>query len=197
MLMGELIFGGLGTGISSMVMMVLISLFLAGLMIGRTPEYLGKRIGPEETKRVALYIIAYPATILVLAAIAASLDQGIAGLTVNTGAHGFTQILFAYTSSAANNGLTMASLDANSEFYNLTTAVAMIVGRFVLAALALAVADLFARQSPRMASSGTVQTASWTFAGMLTGVILIVGALSYLVVLSLGPIAEHLAEVSS
>jgi K+-transporting ATPase ATPase A chain len=161
-------------------------------MVGRTPSYLGKKLGPEETKRVALYIIAFPAVVLVLTAIAVSTHAGQIGLTANTGAHGYTQILFAYASSAANNGLTMASLNANSEFYNVTTAVAMLVGRFALAALALAVAGSFARQAPQAPTSATMPTASWTFAGMLLGVIVIVGVLSYLVALSVGPIAEQL-----
>jgi K+-transporting ATPase ATPase A chain len=194
MLLGELIFGGLGTGIYSMVMIVLITLFLAGLMIGRTPEYLGKKLGPEETKRIALYVIAFPAIILVLTAIAVGAESGKLGLTLNTGGHGFTQILFAYASAAANNGLTMASLNANSVFYNTTTAIAMLVGRFVLAGLALAVAGRFARQYRVQHTFATLPTASVTFGGMLISVILIVGALSYFIVLALGPIAEHLSD---
>jgi K+-transporting ATPase ATPase A chain len=193
MLLGELIFGGLGSGIYSMVMMVLITLFLAGLMVGRTPEYLGKKLRPEETKRIILYVVAFPAVVLLLTAVAVVTDTGKVGLTLNGGAHGFTQILFAYASSAANNGLTMASLNANSQFYNLTTAIAMLVGRFALAALALAVAGLFAQQTRRPPTYATLPTASWTFAGMLLGVIAIVGGLSYFVALSLGPIAEHLS----
>jgi K+-transporting ATPase ATPase A chain len=193
MLLGELVFGGLGSGIYSMVMIVLITLFLAGLMVGRTPEYLGKKLGPEETKRVVLYIVALPAVVLLLTAVAVVADAGKVGLTLNSGAHGFTQTLFAYASSATNNGLTMASLDANSQFYNLTTAVAMLAGRFALAALALAVAGLFAQQARRPPTYATLPTASWTFAGMLLGVIAIVGGLSYFVALSLGPIAEHLS----
>jgi K+-transporting ATPase ATPase A chain len=193
MLLGELIFGGLGSGIYSMVMIVLITLFLAGLMIGRTPEYLGKKLGPEETKRVVLYIVAFPAVVLLLTAAAVVAEEGKVGLTLNSGAHGFTQILFAYASSAANNGLTMASLNANSQFYNLTTAIAMLAGRFVLAALALAVAGLFAQQTRKPPTYATLPTASLTFAGMLVGVIAIVGGLSYFVALSLGPIAEQLS----
>jgi K+-transporting ATPase ATPase A chain len=192
MLLGELIFGGLGSGLYSLVMMVLITLFLAGLMIGRTPEYLGKKIGPEETKRILLYVVAFPAVVLLLTGLAVVTDAGKLGLTLNTGAHGYTQILFAYASAAANNGLTMASLNANSDFYNLTTAGAMLVGRFVLAGLALAVAGLFAAQSRRPSTYATLPTASWTFAAMLVGVIAVVGGLSYFVALSLGPIAEHL-----
>ncbi len=193
MLLGELVFGGLGSGIYSMVMVLLISLFIAGLMIGRTPEYLGKRIGPDETKLVALYVVSFPATVLVLTALAAATSWGREGLTLNEGSHGFTQMLFAYASATGNNGLTMASLNANSEFYNITTSIGMLVGRFVLAGLALAVAGSFARQGRRVQTRATLPTASWTFAGMLTGLIVIVGGLSYFVALSLGPIADHLA----
>nr|ART40315.1 K29 [uncultured bacterium] len=193
MLLGELVFGGLGSGIYSMVMILLISLFIAGLMIGRTPEYLGKKIGPDETKIVALYIVSFPAAVLLLTGLAAATSWGRAGLTLNYGSHGFTQMLFAYASATANNGLTMASLNANSEFYNITTSIGMLVGRFVLAGLALAVAGHFAGQGRRTQTAATLPTASWTFAGMLTGVIVIVGGLSYFVAMSLGPIAEHLA----
>jgi K+-transporting ATPase ATPase A chain len=193
MLLGELVFGGLGTGLYSIVMVALVTVFIAGLMIGRTPEYVGKRLGPDETKLVAIYLVAFPAIVLLLTAVAVESRWGPLGLTANTGAHGYTQMLFAYASSAANNGLTMASLNANSEFYNVTTALAMLVGRFVLAAFALAVAGLFARQAPRAPTNSTLPTASFTFAGMLLGVILIVGALSYFVALAIGPIAEHLS----
>jgi K+-transporting ATPase ATPase A chain len=175
-------------------MMVLITLFLAGLMVGRTPEYLGKKVGPDETRLVVLYVVVYPAVILLLTALAVTTVAGKAGLTVNSGAHGYTQILFAFASSAANNGLTMASLNANSPFYNLTTAFAMLVGRFVLAAFALAIAGLFVQQTRRPASYGTLPTASWTFGGMLMGVIVVVGGLSYFVALALGPVAEQLTR---
>jgi len=192
MLLGEINFGGLGSGIYSLIMLILIALFLAGLMIGRTPGYLGKKLRPEETKRVVLYVVAFPAVVLLLTSIAVVTDSGKVGLMLNSGAHGFTQILFAYASSAANNGLTMASLNANSVFYNVTTAIAMLIGRFVLAGLALAVAGLFAQQASRPQTYASLPTASWTFAGMLVGVIAFVGGLSYFVALSLGPIAEHL-----
>jgi K+-transporting ATPase ATPase A chain len=196
MLLGEILFGGLGGGLYSFVMLLLISLFIAGLMVGRTPEYLGKKLGPAETKRIMLYVVAYPAVILLLTAVAVALDEGRAGLTVNTGAHGYTQILFAYASAAANNGLTMASLNANSVFYNLTTPIAMVVGRFVLPALALSVAGLLANQARRPATNATVPTASWTFAGLVGGLIAIVGGLSYFVAVALGPVAEHLNRPS-
>jgi K+-transporting ATPase ATPase A chain len=194
MLLGEIIFGGLGSGLYGMIIMVLLTVFLVGLTVGRTPEYLGKRLDPDEIKRVALYVVAFPTVILVLTGIAVVMDEGKAGLTVNGGTHGFTQIVFAYTSSAANNGLTMASLNANSDFYNLTTAVAMLVGRVVLAVLALSIAGLFVQQGRRPRSLGTVPTATVSFAGVLVGAILIIGGLSYFAILVLGPIAERVME---
>ncbi len=146
MLLGELVFGGLGTGLYSMVMAAAIAVFLAGLMVGRTPEYLGKKIGPAENKMIMLYALAAPLVVLPLTAIAVSTRVGLSGLTVNSGPHGFTGILFAYTSCFANNGQSFAGLSANTPFYNLTTALAMMVGRFGLAIPALALAGLFGRQ---------------------------------------------------
>jgi K+-transporting ATPase ATPase A chain len=194
MLLGEIAFGGLGSGLYGMIIIVLLAVFLVGLMVGRTPEYLGKRLDPEEMKRIGLYVVAFPLVIVLLTGIAVVTDAGKVGLTLNSGAHGFTQIVFAYASSAANNGLTMASLNANSDFYNFTTAIAMLVGRVVLAVLALSVAGLFVRQGRRPPSLGTLPTATISFAGVLTGVILIVGGLSYFALLVLGPIAERLIE---
>jgi K+-transporting ATPase ATPase A chain len=158
-------------------------------MIGRIPKYLGKTLDPAVQTRVVLYIVAFPAIILVLTAIGAVTRAGAAGLTTNHGTHGLTEMLFAYTSAAANNGLTMASFNANTPFFNLTTAIAMVVGRFVLAILALAVAGYFARQELK-SQTGLVESSSWTFAGMLFASILIISALGYFIVLVVGPIAE-------
>jgi K+-transporting ATPase ATPase A chain len=163
------VFGGLGTGLYSLVLIALVGLFVAGLMIGRTPEYLGKQITVTEMKLIALYAIIAPLTILPLAAVALVTDAGLAGLTTNKGAHGLSEILVAYTTSMANNGQNFAGLSANTPFYNVTTALAMIAGRFGLAIPALAL-----------------------FAGLTIATILIVGALSYLPVLALGPIVEQL-----
>ena len=192
MLLGELVFGGLGTGLYSMVMAAAITVFLAGLMIGRTPEYLGKKIGPAENKMIMLYALAAPLFILLLTAIAVSTKAGLAGLTTNTGSHGFTEILFAYASCFANNGQTFASLNANTPFYNLTTALAMVAGRFGLAIPALAFAALFARQRNTPSSSGTLPTHSFTFGVLLTACLIILVALSYLPALVLGPVLERL-----
>ena len=192
MLLGELIFGGLGTGLYSMVMAATIAVFLAGLMVGRTPEYLGKKIGPCENKMIMLYALAAPLVVLPLTAIAVSTRVGLSGLTVNTGPHGFTGIIFAYTSCFANNGQSFASLNANTPFYNLTTALAMMVGRFGLAIPALALANLFGRQRSTPSSAGTLPTHSVSFGVLLTTCLLIMVALSYLPALALGPILERL-----
>ncbi|MBC7871748.1 MAG: potassium-transporting ATPase subunit A, partial [Chitinophagaceae bacterium] len=192
MLLGELIYGGLGTGMYSMLVMVLISVFVGGLMIGRTPEYLGKQVTIAQMKLIGLYIIIGVATILIFTAIAVVTDTGKASLVTNQGAHGFTEIFYAYTTSVANNGQNFAGLNGNTVFYNVTTAIAMLIGRFVLATLALALAGYFVEQRRKFVSSGTLSTTSLTFAILLIMVILIVGALSYLPALALGPIIEHL-----
>ncbi len=192
MLLGEIVFGGLGTGLYAMVMTAAIAVFLAGLMIGRTPEYLGKKIGPAENKMIMLYALAAPLLILPLTAIALSTTAGLSGLTTNNGPHGFTEILFAYTSCFANNGQTFAGLSVNTPFYNLTTTLAMMVGRFGLVIPALLLAALFARQKSTPASSGTLPTHSLTFGVFLTACLLTLVALSYLPALAIGPVLERL-----
>jgi K+-transporting ATPase ATPase A chain len=192
MLLGELVFGGLGTGLLSMVMAAAIAVFLAGLMVGRTPEYLGKKIGPAENKMIMLYALAAPLVILPLAAIAVSTRLGLSGLTTNGGPHGFTEILFAYTSCFANNGQSFAGLSANTPFYNLTTALAMMVGRFGLVIPALALAALFGRQRSTPSSSGTLPTHSFSFGILLTICLITMVALSYLPALAVGPVLERL-----
>jgi K+-transporting ATPase ATPase A chain len=192
MLIGEVVFGGLGTGLYSMVMAAAIAVFLAGLMVGRTPEYLGKKIGPPENKMILLFALAGPLLILPLTALAVTTNAGLSGLTVNTGPHGLTAILFAFTSCFANNGQAFASLNANSAFYNVTTALAMMAGRFALAIPALALAALFARQKNTPASVGTLSTTSVSFGILLTACLIVLTALSYLPALVLGPILERL-----
>ena len=195
MLFGELIYGGLGSGLYSMVMLVLVSVFVGGLMVGHTPQYLGKQVTIPETKLIASYMVVGMATALLPTSIAVVTAAGRAGLVTNRGAHGLTAILFSYSSSLANNGQNFAGLNANSVFYNLTTAIAMLVGRFGLAALALALAGCFAQQGLKPMSSGTLPTDSPTFAILLIGTILILAGLSYLPVLTLGPIIEHLVMI--
>src|SRR5215831_1462591 len=192
MLLGEVIFGGLGTGLYSLILVALIGLFVGGLMVGRTPEYLGKLIGPTEMKLISLYALLGPAAILLLTALAVVTEWGTAGLTTNSGPHGLSEIVFAYTSSFANNGQNFAGLNANTPFYNITTALAMMVGRFGLAIPALALAGRLALQSRRQAGLGTLPTDSLLFACLVIGTIVIVGGLSYLPVLALGPVVEHL-----
>jgi K+-transporting ATPase ATPase A chain len=192
MLLGEVAFGGLGTGLAGLVMVALVAVFLGGLMIGRTPEYLGKKITAGETRLIVLYALLTPALVLVLTAVAVATPAGRAGLVTNSGTRGFTEILFAYASCMANNGQTMAGLNANSLFYNATTAMAMLAGRFGLSALALAVAGQFAAQRRGPATPGTMPSDSATFAVLVLGTIVLVGALCFLPALSLGSIAEAL-----
>ncbi len=191
-LSGEVIFGGLGTGLYSIVMTVAIAVFLTGLMVGRSPEYLGKTIGPVENKMIVLYALTAPVVVLPLTAIALGSRAGLSGLTTNQGPHGLTTILLAYGSCFTNNGQAFASLGANTAFYNITTAVAMIAGRFGLAIPALAFAGLFARQRKHAVSSGTLATDSLSFGVVLTGCLIIITALSYLPVLVLGPVLQRL-----
>jgi potassium-transporting ATPase potassium-binding subunit len=197
MFLGEMIFGGLGTGLYSILMVALLGLFLTGLMIGRTPEYLGKRIEPAEMKLLAIYTLVGPVGILALAALAVVIGPGLAGLTTNSGPHGLTEILYAYTSSFANNGQSFAGLSANSPFYNGTTAIVMLLGRFGLAIPALALADRFAQQTSRPMTRGKLRTDSLLFASVVIGTALIVVALTYLPAVALGPIIEHLQMIRS
>lgn len=171
---------------------MLFAVFVAGLMVGRTPEYVGKRLTPVETRLLAIYILIGPAAVLLLTALAVVAPAGVAGLTTNSGPHGLTELLNAYTSSFSNNGQTFGGLSANSLFFNLTTAVAMLLGRFGLAIPALLLAGAFARQPIRGATVGTLPTDTPLFGGVVIGTLLIVGALTYLPALALGPIVEQL-----
>jgi potassium-transporting ATPase potassium-binding subunit len=192
MLLGEVTFGGLGTGLYSMVMVALVGVFMGGLMIGRTPEYLGKTIKAPEAKLIAWYTLLTPLVVTALSAWAISSDEGRAGLTTNDGSRGFTEVLFAYASCMANNGQTMAGLNANSVFYNFTTAVAMAAGRFGLSALALALAGRFAAQTRAPETVGSMPCDTPTFGVLVLGSVVLVGALSFLPALVLGPVAEYL-----
>ena len=196
MLLGEIIYGGLGSGLYSMVVMILLSIFMGGLMVGRTPTFLGKQVTQHEATLVALYMVVGSAVVLILTAVAILTDLGKVGLTTNQGPHGLTEILFAYSSSLANNGQNFAGLSANTPFYNLTTSVAMLAGRFGLAALALAMAGSFAQQGRKAVTAGTLATDTPTFAVLLVAIILILAGLSYLPALALGPILEHLMMVA-
>jgi K+-transporting ATPase ATPase A chain len=192
MLLGEIIFGGLGTGLYSMVMIALVAVFLGGLMIGRTPAYLGKAVTASETKLVALYALLTPAVVLLLATVALTTKAGLAGIGANPTAHGLTEEIFAYASSMANNGQTMGTLSADTPFYNLTTAIAMLAGRFGLAGLALALAGRFAAQGRLATTAGTLPSDDISFGVLVLGTIVIVAGLNYFPILALGPVFEHL-----
>jgi K+-transporting ATPase ATPase A chain len=184
-----LLFGFGGT----LLLYALVGVFAAGLMVGRTPEYLGKQLTVAEMKLIALYAVIAPLVVLPLTALAVGTDAGLAGLTTNQGPHGLSEILVAYTTSMANNGQNFAGLSANTPFYNVSTALAMVAGRFGLGIPALALAGLFAQHGRKLPSDGTLPTDTLLFAGLIIAIVLAVGALSYLPVLALGPIVEHLA----
>jgi K+-transporting ATPase ATPase A chain len=191
MLLGEVVFGGLGAGVYSMVMAALLGVFLGGLMVGRTPEYLGRKIGSIETRWIILYALLTPMVVLVLTGVAIVTKAGLAGLATNSGSRGFTEILFAYASCMANNGEAMAGLNANSVFYNVTTTAAMLAGRYGLAALALALAGRFAAQRRIPITEGTLPSDTPTFGVLVFGTIVLGGALCFFPALALGPLAEY------
>ncbi|WP_088511980.1 potassium-transporting ATPase subunit KdpA [Burkholderia ubonensis] len=189
---GEVVFGGPGSGLYSMLMVVLLAVFVAGLMIGRAPEYVGKRIEAYEMKMVSIAILATPAIVLVGTAIAAVTPAGVAGLG-NPGAHGFSEMLYAFSSAANNNGSAFAGLSANTTFYNTSLAAAMWFGRFTVIVPVLAIAGSLAAKQRRAAGAGTLPTHGPLFVCMLLSTVVLVTLLTFLPALALGPIAEHLA----
>ena len=191
MMVDEVIVGAPGSGLYGMLLFCIVTVFLAGLMIGRTPEYIGKKIGTAEIKMAILALICVPAATLGLTAVATVVEPGLAGIG-NGGPHGYSEILYAYTSAAATNGSAFAGLNANSSFYNLTLALAMFVGRFLVIIPVLAIAGSLAGQPVIPSSAGTLPTGGGLYVGFLLGVIVIVGGLTYLPALALGPIIEHL-----
>ena len=195
MQLGEVIVGGVGAGLYGMLIFVVVAIFVAGLMVGRTPEYLGKKIEAREVKMAMLGILVLPLMMLGFTALAAVLPSAVAG-TGNPGPHGFSEILYAYTSAAANNGSAFAGLSANTMFYNVTLAMGMLVGRFFVHIPALAIAGSLAAKKTVPASAGTFPTHGGLFVGLLVGVILIIGGLTFFPALALGPIVEHLAGAS-
>lgn len=192
MLLGEIVFGGLGTGLFSIVMVALLGTFIVGLMVGRTPQYLGKHLGAGEVRMIVLYAMIGPASILLLTALAVVTPAGLAGLTTNAGPHGLTEILYAYTSAFSNNGQAFAGLGANSPFYNGTTAVAMMLGRYGLAVPALALAGRFSRVRPRP-DEGAMPTSGVLFGCVVIGTAVLLTALTFLPVLALGPVLEQVS----
>ncbi|AKZ60422.1 potassium translocating ATPase, subunit A [Streptomyces ambofaciens ATCC 23877] len=192
MMLGEIAPGGVGSGLYGMLVMAVIAVFIAGLMVGRTPEYLGKKIGTREIKFAALYILITPALVLVLTAAAMALPTPGNSMT-NSGAHGFSEILYAYTSASNNNGSAFAGLNADTQWFNSTLGLAMLLGRFLPMVFVLALAGSLAEQKPVPATAGTLRTEKPLFTGLLAGAILIITGLTYFPALALGPLAEGLA----
>ncbi len=190
--LGEIIFGGVGSGLYGMLMFAVVAMFVAGLMVGRTPEYLGKKLEAKEVKMAMLAILILPLSILGLTALASVLPAGLAGLN-NSGPHGFSEILYAYSSGTGNNGSAFAGLNANTPFYNTTIGLAMLLGRFAFIVPMMAVAGSLAEKKIVPPSAGTFPTHTPLFVGLLCGVILIIGGLTFFPALALGPIVEHLA----
>jgi K+-transporting ATPase ATPase A chain len=191
-MLGEIIFGGVGSGLYGMLLFAIIAVFVAGLMVGRTPEYLGKKIEAREVKMAILAILILPLSILGFAAIATVTKAGLAG-PLNSGMHGFSEILYSYVSATGNNGSAFAGLSANTIFYNTTLAGAMFIGRFLMIVPMLAVAGSLVQKKIVPPSAGTFPTDGGLFVGLVVGVILIVGGLTYFPALALGPIVEHFA----
>ncbi len=193
MMLGEVSPGGVGSGLYSMLLFAVITVFIGGLMVGRTPEYLGKKIQAKEVKLAALGVLVMPITVLVLTAIAVSVHAGRIG-PLNAGPHGFSEILYAYTSQTNNNGSAFGGLNANTAFYNITGTIGLLMGRFAIIVPVLALAGSLAAKRPVPASLGTFRTDQPMFVGLLTGVVLIVGALTFFPAVALGPIVEQLSH---
>jgi potassium-transporting ATPase potassium-binding subunit len=190
--LGEVIFGGVGSGLYGILAFAIVAMFVAGLMVGRTPEYLGKKLEAREVKMAILALLSLPFSILGWTALATVLPAGLAGIA-NAGPHGFTEILYAYSSGTGNNGSAFAGLSGNTLFYNLTIAGAMLIGRFIFVIPMLAVAGSLAQKKLLAPSAGTFPTHSPLFVGLLVGVILIIGGLTFFPAISLGPVVEQVA----
>jgi K+-transporting ATPase ATPase A chain len=188
--LGEVVFGGVGSGLYGMLVFVIVGVFVAGLLVGRTPEYLGHKVESFEMKMASLLILIMPIAVLAFTALAVVTSDGRAGIA-NPGAHGFSEILYTFTSQANNNGSAFAGLSANTPFYNITGALAMLIGRYWLAVPTLALAGSLARKKLVPAGEGTLPTHTPLFIFWLIAVVLIVGALNFLPALALGPIVEH------
>ena len=191
MQVGEVIFGGVGCGLYGMLLYAIVALFIAGLMVGRTPEYLGKKLESREVKMAMLAMLSVPLSALGFTALASVLPAGLAG-PENAGPHGFSEILYAFTSQTANNGSAFAGLTGNTTFYNLLGGVAMMIGRFAIMVPVLAIAGSLASKKLVPASAGTFPTDNGLFVALLLGVIVITGGLIYFPADVLGPVVEHL-----
>jgi len=191
LMLGEIIFGGVGSGLYGMVVFVILTVFIAGLMVGRSPEYLGKKIEAFEVKMSILAIVAPSAVILLFSAWAAVSNLGLSSLN-NAGPHGLSEILYTFSSAAGNNGSAFAGLNANTVFYNLLIGFGMLIGRFGVIIPIMAIAGSMANKKITPPSSGTFQTDNWLFIILLISIIIVVGGLTHFPALSLGPIVEHL-----
>ena len=192
--LGEVIFGGVGSGLYGMLIFAIVAVFIAGLMVGRTPEYLGKKIEIFEMKMASLVVLVPVLVALIGTAVAVATAAGRAG-AFNPGPHGFSEILYAYSSTANNNGSAFAGLSCNTPFYNVTMGLAMLMGRFLFKIPVLAIAGALAAKKAIPASAGTLATHGPLFVVLLISVVLVVGALSFIPALALGPIVEHLMMV--
>jgi len=193
MMLGEVSPGGVGAGLYGMLVFAILAVFIAGLMVGRTPEYLGKKIQAAEMKLVVLYLLAVPALILTFAGISVVLDAATASI-LNPGPHGLSEVVYAFTSASNNNGSAFGGLSGNTDWFNTTLGLAMLGGRFLLIVPALAIAGSLARKQHVPATAGTLPTGTPLFAGLLVGIVLIVVGLTYFPVVSLGPVLEHLGQ---
>ncbi|HEV2573678.1 MAG TPA: potassium-transporting ATPase subunit KdpA [Beijerinckiaceae bacterium] len=194
--LGELIIGGVGAGLYGMLLFVVLSIFVAGLMVGRTPEYVGKKIEAREVKMAMLAILILPLMYLGWTAVAVVMPSAVASMA-NAGPHGFSEVLYAFTSATGNNGSAFGGLSANTMFYNLTLACSMLVGRFFMIVPAMALAGALAQKKSIPPSAGTLPTTGGLFVGLVVGVIVIVGGLTFFPALALGPIVEHLAMTAN
>jgi K+-transporting ATPase ATPase A chain len=194
MQLGEVVFGGVGSGLYGMLIFVIVAVFVAGLLVGRTPEYLGHKIEAYEMKMASLLILIMPLTVLGLTALGVLMDAGRAAI-FNPGAHGFSEVLYLFTSQGNNNGSAFGGIGANTPFYNLTGGIAMLISRYWLAVPTLALAGSLVRKKDVPVSEGTLPTHTPLFMFWLIAVVLIVGALNFLPALALGPIVEHFMMV--
>jgi K+-transporting ATPase ATPase A chain len=191
-MLGEIIFGGVGSGLYGFLLFAIVAVFVAGLMVGRTPEYLGKKIEAREVKMTMLAILCLPLVMLGFTAVAVVIDAGTSALSAS-GPHGFSEALYAYVSAAGNNGSAFAGLSANTKFWNTSLGIGMMIGRFFVIIPALAIAGSMAAKKTVPPSTGTFPTDGPMFVGLAIGVILIVGGLTFFPALALGPIVEHFA----
>jgi K+-transporting ATPase ATPase A chain len=192
--LGEVVFGGVGAGLYGMLVMVVLTVFIAGLMVGRTPEYLGKKVEGREMKLAMLYVLVFPIAILAMTAWSAVVPYGVSSIA-NPGPHGLSELLYQYSSQAGNNGSAFAGLNGNTPFFNVTGAVTMLVGRFLMIVPALAIAGAMVGKKTVPAGPGTFPTNGLTFVALLVSVILIVSALTFFPALSLSPVLEHFAAL--